>query len=61
MWDCNYRNNGVTRFATDAIAEKLCGEAQKKHMTVKTPLGDIVVEASTDAQERWLPAHRTAY
>lgn len=48
MWDCNYRNNGVTRFAADAIAEKLCGEAQKKHMMVKTPLGDIVVEASAD-------------
>ncbi len=48
MWDCNYRNNGVTRFAADAIAEKLCGEAQKKRLMVKTPLGEIVAEASTD-------------
>lgn len=48
MWDCNYKNNGVTRFAADAIAEKLCGEIQKSHLTVKTPLGDIVAEESAD-------------
>lgn len=48
IWDCNYRNNGVTRFAADAIAEKLCGEAQKSCLTVKTPLGDIVAEESAD-------------
>lgn len=29
MWDCNYKNNGVTRFAADAIAEKLCREAKE--------------------------------
>lgn len=48
MWDCNNRNNGVTRFAADAIAEKLCGEAPKKRLMVKTPLGHIMAEASTD-------------
>lgn len=48
MWDCNYKNNGVTRFAADAIAEKLCHGAQKTRLSVKTPLGDIAAVASTD-------------
>lgn len=29
MWVCNNTNNGVTRYAADAIAEKLCRDAQK--------------------------------
>lgn len=29
MWDCNYKNNGVTRFAADAIAEKLVRDGSK--------------------------------
>jgi len=60
MWDCNYKNNGVTRFAADAIAEKLCCEAQKVRMSVKTPLGDIVAEPSTDPENPgiWVWLHQ---
>lgn len=29
MWDCNHNNNGVTRFAADAIAEKLVRDESK--------------------------------
>lgn len=60
MWDCNYKNNGVTRFTADAIAEKLSHEAQKVRMSVKTPLGDIVAEPSTDPENPgiWVSLHQ---
>jgi len=60
LWDCNYKNNGVTRFAADAIAEKLCNEAQKVRIFVKTPLGDIVAEPSTDSDNPgiWISLHQ---
>lgn len=35
-------------FLPTACIEKLCNEAQKLRLSVKTPLGDIVAEASTD-------------
>lgn len=50
VWDCNYKNNGVTRFTADAVAEKLCHEAKKSCLSVKTPLGDIVAEVSEDRE-----------
>ena len=60
MWDCNYKNNGVTRFAADAIAEKLCHGAQKTRLSVKTPLGDIAAVASTDPDNPgiWVLLHK---
>lgn len=60
MWDCNYKNNGVTRFTADAIAEKLSNEAWKVRPVIKTPMGDIVVEASTDSDNPgvWISFHR---
>lgn len=60
MWDCNYKNNGVTRFAADAIAEKLCHEAQKVRLSVKTPLGDIAAVASADPDNPgiWVSIHK---
>lgn len=48
MWDCNYKNNGVTRFTADAVAEKLCKEAKNLHIAARTPLGDIIAEVSPD-------------
>lgn len=59
MWECNYKNNGVTRFTADAITEKLCHETQKTRLSVKTPLGDIVAEASTDSDNPgvWVSLH----
>lgn len=60
MWDCNYKNNGVTRFAANAIAEKLCHEAQKVRLSVKTPLGDIAAVASADPDNPgiWVSLHK---
>lgn len=49
MWDCNYKNNGVTRFAAEAIAEKLCKEAAKTRILATTPLGDIIAEVNADS------------
>lgn len=39
--DCDYKNNGVTRFAVDAIAEKLCHETQK----IETVAAEIIKPA----------------
>lgn len=57
---CNYKNNGVTRFTADAIAEKLCRDTQMTRLSVKTPLGDIVAEVSTDSSYPgvWVTLHR---
>lgn len=50
----------MTRFAADAIAEKLCHEAQKARLSIKTPLGDIVAEPSADPDNPgvWVSLHR---
>ena len=60
MWDCNYKNNGVTRFAADAIAEKLCREAKPVRLTAETPVGRIVARASTDRENPgiWVSLHK---
>lgn len=50
MWDCNYKNNGVTRFTADAVAEKLCREAKPARLSVETPVGCIMAQASTDPE-----------
>lgn len=34
MWQCGSTNNGVTRFTADAIAEKLCRDAEAYGMNV---------------------------
>lgn len=60
MRHCNYTNNGVTRFTADAVAEKLCHEAEKVRMSVETPLGDIVAEASGSSEYPgiWISLHQ---
>lgn len=60
MWDCDYRNNGVTRFAADAIAEKLCSKTVK-YLRVETPLGAIIVRPSCDLEHSgvWIDLRRT--
>ena len=60
MWECNYKNNGVTRFTADAIAEKLSREAVKTRLSVKTPVGDIVAEASGSSEYPgiWISLHQ---
>lgn len=60
MWKCGNTNNGVTRFTADAIAEKLCREAQKVRMSVKTPLGEIVAEAGGGSEYPgiWVSLHK---
>ena len=60
MWECNYKNNGVTRFTADAIAAKLSREAVKTRLSVKTPVGDIVAEASGSSEYPgiWISLHQ---
>lgn len=50
MWDCTYKNNGVTRFTADAVAEKLVRETKKSRLSIETPMGDIVAEVSAAPQ-----------
>lgn len=59
MWECNYKNNGVTRFTADAIAEKLSRETKQSSLSVKTPLGDIMaeVDGSSEHPGIWISLH----